>query len=132
MVAELHNRTIVQPADIALALACGAAGVLAFSRGASSALVGVMIAVALVPPLAASGVFLGAGLPEMGANALFLFAVNLVCVNVAGIAMFLFQGLPPKSWRMTGSILALWLTILIVLALMAAGRLVFGIGSALI
>jgi uncharacterized hydrophobic protein (TIGR00271 family) len=32
---ELRNRTLVQPADIALALACGAAGVLAFSRGAS-------------------------------------------------------------------------------------------------
>lgn len=36
LVAELKNRTTVQPADIALALACGAAGVLSFSRGALS------------------------------------------------------------------------------------------------
>ncbi len=129
LVPELKNRTIVQPADIALALACGAAGVLAFSRGASLTLVGVMIAVALVPPLAATGIFLAVGLPNVAGNALFLFAVNLVCINVAGIIMFLIQGLPPKQWRMTGGILGLWVLILLLLALMAAGRLEFGVGS---
>lgn len=129
LVAELKNRTIVQPADIALALACGAAGVLAFSRGASLTLVGVMIAVALVPPLAATGIFLGVGQPAVAANALFLFAVNLVCVNVAGIVMFLIQGLPPKNWRMTGGILAIWVFILLLLGSMMAGRLIFGFGG---
>ncbi len=128
-VPELANRTIVQPADIALALACGAAGVLAFSRGASLALVGVMIAVALVPPLAAAGIYAGAGYPGEGADALFLFAINLVCVNVAGIVMFLLQGLPSKSWRITGGILALWASILILLGLMVAGRIAFGFGA---
>ncbi len=129
LVDELRNRTIVQPADIVLALACGAAGVLAFSRGASLTLVGVMIAVALVPPLAATGIFLGIGEPVVAGNALFLFAVNLVCVNVAGIVMFLVQGLPPKSWRMTGGVLGLWGLVLFALASFAAGRLIFGLGS---
>ena len=129
LVPELKNRTIVQPADIALALACGAAGVLAFSRGASLTLVGVMIAVALVPPLAATGMFLGIGQQAVAANAFFLFAINLVCVNVAGIIMFLIQGLPPKNWRITGGILALWLFILMLLASMMAGRIVLGIGT---
>ena len=129
LVPELRNRTFVQPADIMLALACGAAGVLAFSRGASLSLVGVMIAVALVPPLAAAGIYMGAGYPVAGANALFLFLVNLVCVNVAGIVTFLVQGLPPRSWRLTGSILMLWALILFLLASMAAGRLLFGLGS---
>lgn len=129
LVPELKNRTIVQPADIALALACGAAGVLSFSRGASLTLVGVMIAVALVPPLAATGIFLGIGEPIVAGNALFLFAVNLVCVNVAGIVMFLIQGLPPKNWRMTSGILGLWVFILLVLASMTAGRLVLGLGT---
>lgn len=129
LVPELRNRTLVQPADIALALACGAAGVLAFSRAASLTLVGVMIAVALVPPLAACGIYLGAGFPVASANAAFLFAINLVCVNVAGIAMFLIQGLPPKDWRMTGGILALWVFVLILLASMMAGRLLFGLGT---
>lgn len=129
LVPELKNRTIVQPADVALALACGAAGVLAFSRGASLALVGVMIAVALVPPLAAAGVYTGAGYPAAGANAMFLFAVNLVCVNVAGIALFLIQGLPPKSWRLTMGILAIWAFLLILLTSMMAGRVFLGFGS---
>lgn len=129
LVPELRNRTVVQPADVALALACGAAGVLAFSRGASLSLVGVMIAVALVPPLAAAGIYTGAGYPAAGGNAMFLFAVNLVCVNVAGIAMFLIQGLPPKSWRLTGSVLAIWAFLLILLTSMMAGRIFLGFGS---
>ncbi len=129
LVPELKSRTVVQPADIALALACGAAGVLAFSRGASLALVGVMVAVALVPPLAATGIFLGAGQPIVAGNALFLFAVNLVCINVAGIIMFMIQGLPPKNWRMTGGILGSWFFILLLLFLMMAGRLEFSLGS---
>ncbi|MBA3056264.1 MAG: TIGR00341 family protein [Sphingomonadales bacterium] len=129
LVAELKNRTIVQPADIALALACGGAGVQAFSRGASLTLVGVMIAVALVPPLAATGIFLGIGQPQVAGSALFLFAVNLVCINVAGIVMFLIQGLPPKNWRMTGGILGVWLFVLLLLASLMAGRVVLGFGS---
>ncbi len=129
MTAELRNRTIVQPGDIALALACGAAGVLAFSKGASLTLVGVMIAVALVPPLTAAGIYTGAGYPVAGGNALFLFAVNLVCLNVSGIVLFLVQGLPPKSWRMTGSVLFGWAFLLFLLLSMMAGRLLFGLGS---
>ena len=126
---ELRNRTLVQPSDVALALACGGAGVLAFSRGASLSLVGVMVAVALVPPLTAAGIYTGAGYPAAGANALFLFTVNLVCVNVAGILTFLFQGLPPKSWRMTASIILVWLLILTLLMSMMAGTIFLGIGS---
>ncbi|QJB70500.1 TIGR00341 family protein [Parasphingorhabdus halotolerans] len=125
-VPELLNRTIVQPADIALALACGAAGVLAFSQGASLALVGVMIAVALVPPLSASGLFFGSGQVELGFKAMFLLMTNLVCVNVAGIAMFLIQGLPPKDWRMTGGIFAVWSFILALFIGLVGGRIAFG------
>lgn len=128
-VPELFNRTLVQPADVALALACGAAGVLAFSRGASSALVGVMIAVALVPPLSASGIYFGAGYAMEGGNAFFLFLVNLVCVNIASIATFLFQGLPPKSWRLTSGVLALWALLLLGLVSMMAGSVLFDIGE---
>ncbi len=125
---ELRNRSIVHLADIALALACGAAGVLAFSRGTSLSLVGVMIAVALVPPLAACGMFIAKGDMALAGGAIYLFSVNLVCVNVAGIATFLLQGLPPKSWRITGTILAMWIALLLLLALALAGR--FGLGIA--
>lgn len=108
MVPELRSRTVVSPADVALALASGAAGVLAFSRGASVSLVGVMIAVALVPPLSAAGLMLGSGHPELSLKAIYLFGTNLICINVAGIATFLGQGLPPKNWRLTAGLLMIW------------------------
>lgn len=126
-VPELAARTTASPADIALALASGMAGVLAFSRGLSSSLVGVMIAVALVPPLSAAGLFTGTALTGHGGGhlavgAFILFATNLVCINVAGIATFLLQGLPPREWRLTGSVLALWIAILVALAALIASR----------
>ncbi len=126
-VPELHNRTIVHPADIALALACGTAGVLAFSRGGSLTLVGVMIAVALVPPLAAFGIYSAIGDFASALRAFYLFAVNLVCLNVAGIATLLLQGLPPKDWRMTGGIMALWLFVLVAMASLLVGRVALGL-----
>jgi uncharacterized hydrophobic protein (TIGR00341 family) len=126
---ELLSRTVVGPADIALALASGAAGVLAFSRGSSLSLVGVMIAVALVPPLSATGIYAGAGYPIVSANALFLFAINLACIMMAGIVMFLLQGLPPQSWRLTSGLLALWIFMLLLLAFMMAGHFVFGLAA---
>ncbi len=127
---ELRNRSLVQPADIALALACGAAGVLAFSQGASLSLVGVMIAVALVPPLAAAGLFLSKNMVAEGAGALLLFSLNLVCVNIAGIATFLLEGLPPRSWRLTSGIAFLWTIILVLFAAMLVGSLEFGVPKA--
>lgn len=131
LVPELRNRTIVHPADIALALACGAAGVLAFSQGASLSLVGVMIAVALVPPIAAAGLFFGSGEETLGFKALFLLATNLVCINVAGIVTFLVQGLPPRNWRITGGIFLIWLVILFLFVGLVAGRLLLGADGSL-
>ncbi|MFA7585638.1 MAG: hypothetical protein WCY11_05490 [Novosphingobium sp.] len=46
---------------------------------------------------------------------------------MAGIVMFLMQGLPPKNWRMTSGILALWVAILALLAFMMAGYFAFGL-----
>ncbi|MBI1291985.1 TIGR00341 family protein [bacterium] len=127
LASELHSRTLVHLADIALALASGAAGVLALSHGASAPLVGVMIAVALVPPLAATGLYAGVGNGELSLRALFLFANNLVCINIAGIAGFLLQGLPPRRWRITMLILAVWVMLLGVFVAMVASRTMFGI-----
>ncbi len=37
--------------------------------------------------------------------------------------MFLLQGLPPKNWRATGGLLAIWVAILALLASMVVGNL---------
>ena len=49
-IGELAARAKVSPSDLLLALASGAAGALAFTSGVSATLVGVMVAVALLPP----------------------------------------------------------------------------------
>jgi uncharacterized hydrophobic protein (TIGR00341 family) len=49
-VSEIVSRTNVGLEDIANALASGSAGALAFTSGLSSVLIGVMVAVALLPP----------------------------------------------------------------------------------
>lgn len=126
LVSELRNRTIVHPADIALALACSAAGVLAFSQGTSLSLVGVTIAVALAPPIAAAGLFFGSGEEMLGLRALFLLATNLVCINVASIVTFLVQRLPPRNWRITSGIFLIWLLILFLFVGLVGGRIVIG------
>ena len=122
-IAELAARTNVGMADVALALAAGAAGALAVTRGAPTALVGVMVAVALLPPLVATGLFLGAGYIGMAGSAGLLTLTNVVCVNLAGVSTFLLQGVRPRHWRdvakakaSTRVAISLWILALLVLA----------------
>ena len=83
---ELLQRTVVGLDSVTLALASGAAAVLSISTGLPSVLVGVMVAVALLPPAATMGIMLGHGLFDLAAGAALLLAVNVVCVNVAGVS----------------------------------------------
>ncbi|MDI6644585.1 MAG: DUF389 domain-containing protein [Methanobacteriaceae archaeon] len=68
-----------------MALASGFAGSLALITDISSALVGVMIADALLPPLVTYGLLLGSGQYYMAVGALLLFLVNLVAIIFARI-----------------------------------------------
>ena len=95
---EVASRTRVRLDDIAVALASGCAGALAFTTGVSATLIGVMVAVALLPPLVTFGLLLGGGHPVLAMGALSLFLLNLICVNLAGVATFLVQGIHPASW----------------------------------
>ena len=97
-VPAVASRTHVSAADIVLALAAGSAGTFAFTRGLSGAVIGVMVAVALMPPLVAFGMLLGGGHALLGLRALTLLATNLLCINLAGVATFLVQGVRPRTW----------------------------------
>jgi uncharacterized hydrophobic protein (TIGR00341 family) len=97
-VKAVASRTHVGPADLALALAAGTAGTLAFTSGLPGAIIGVMVAVALLPPLVAAGLLLGAGHPDLALGALLLLSVNVICVNLAGVVTFLVQGVRPRVW----------------------------------
>jgi uncharacterized hydrophobic protein (TIGR00341 family) len=95
---EILVRTDVKPDGIVLALASGAAAVLSLATGLSSALVGVMVAVALLPPAATLGMMLGSGQYDLAMGAALLLAVNVVCINLAAKLMFLFRGVKPRTW----------------------------------
>jgi uncharacterized hydrophobic protein (TIGR00341 family) len=95
--AEVAARTRPEVSDVLLALAAGAAGALAFTSGVSAVLVGVMVAVALLPPLVTHAMLLVHGKPG-ALGALLLLAVNVICVNLAGVAVFLAQGIQPRTW----------------------------------
>ena len=116
---EIASRSAVGLGDIAVALASGCAGALAFTTGVSATLIGVMVAVALLPPLVTFGLLLGGGHPVPAMGALSLFLVNLICVNLAGVATFLVQGIHPTSWwekdravKATRIAIALWVALL--------------------
>ena len=95
---ELISRTEVSLGDVVLALVAGSAAVVSFTSELFSALIGVMVAVALLPPLVAFGILAGAGHWEMALGSFLLFVVNLICVNLAGVLTLIFQGIRPLNW----------------------------------
>lgn len=119
----IASRTKAGLPDIALALAAGAAGAVSFTRGVSTALIGVMVSIALIPTLVVSGLLLGAGNVAKSGGAMLLFLINLTCINLSGVTTFLIEGLKPKSWwkekkakKMTRMAIAIWVSLLLLLA----------------
>jgi len=95
---QLAERGVIAYSDVVLAIVSGAAGIISFTTGVPTSLVGVMVALALLPPLAACGLFLGAGAPSDAAGAGLLFVANIICLNLAGVTTFLLQGIQPLTW----------------------------------
>ncbi len=95
---EILSRTSVGFDGIVLALASGAAAVLSLTSGISSALVGVMVAVAILPPTAALGMMLASGQIGLATGAGLLLAANVVCVNLSANLVFLVKGVRPRTW----------------------------------
>ncbi|MCG6975951.1 MAG: TIGR00341 family protein [Acidiferrobacterales bacterium] len=95
---EIMMRTHVNLETVALALASGAAAVLSLTTGLPSVLVGVMVAVALLPPTATLGLMIGAQNYYLAAGAGLLLAVNIVCINLSAKIAFLVRGVKPRTW----------------------------------
>lgn len=122
---QIISRTQVGMGDITIALAAGSAGALAFTRGVPAALVGVMVAVALLPPLADIGLLLGSGYYELAIGAGILTFTNLICINLAGVLTFLVQGVRPRTWwetekakKATRIAIAIWFGLLVLFAVL--------------
>lgn len=121
-VSSIAARTRVQPGDMVLALAAGSAGALAFTSGTATAVIGVMVAVALLPPIVAAGLLLGSGLIHQAIGAGLLLITNLTCINLAGVITFLVQKIRPRTWweaeqakKATRVAITSWLVVLLIL-----------------
>lgn len=119
---ELAARSEVGLESVALALAAGAAAVLSLTTGLSSVLVGVMVAVALLPPAATVGLMLSHGAFGQAAGAALLLATNVACINLAANAVFFAKGIRPRTWgerakarRALRAYAAVWVVTLLVL-----------------
>ncbi len=120
---QIAARSNVSHFFIFLALASGVAGAYSITAGVAEAFVGVMVAVALLPPLVAAGLLFGGMYWFEGIGALLLCSVNIVCINLSGVITFIFEGIQPKRWweaerarNYVRKAISVWLVLLLVLA----------------
>lgn len=92
------------------------------TTGLSSVLVGVMVAVVLLPPAVTLGLMLDHGEEGLDAAAGLLLAINVVCINLASKVVFLIKAIRPRTWwekeeakRATMRHVVVWLMILVLL-----------------
>ncbi|MFC4448810.1 TIGR00341 family protein [Halorussus aquaticus] len=97
-ISQVSGRLTPDFLSLVVALGAGAAGVLSLASGVSVALVGVMIAAALVPPAAAVGVAIAWGQPMAAVSSLVLVLVNLLSINLSGLLVLWYLGYQPRSW----------------------------------
>lgn len=90
---EMATRGQPSLPDMGVALFSGMAGAYAMARkDIPSALAGVAIAAALMPPLCTVGIALAFGLTGLASGAFLLFLTNIVSISLAGGAVFLWLG----------------------------------------
>lgn len=93
LTAEILSRTQPTSMDLMIALAGGTAGAYAMvSPHLSVAVVGVAVATALVPPLAASGILFANGEMQLGLGALLLAITNIIAIQFTNALVLWFLG----------------------------------------
>ncbi|MDW3215124.1 MAG: DUF389 domain-containing protein [Ilumatobacteraceae bacterium] len=93
---EVLARTRPDVRDLIVAVAAGAAGAYATAReDMSGALPGVAVAVALVPPLAATGILIDAQERVLAEGSALLFVTNLFAITFSALVVFLATGVIP-------------------------------------
>ena len=119
---EIATRTSVSLSDVVLAFASGVAGAISLTVGEQKAVVGVMVSVALLPPLVVLGMLIGSGLWQPAIKTGVLVSTNIVCLNLAAIATFWLRDVRPQQWwqkfqasKITRLATTFWLVILAVL-----------------
>ena len=94
---QVSERTNPNFLSLFLALGSGLAGAISVYRNAGSALVGVAIAVALIPPAATAGLGIAWGVPGVAIAATVLVLVNLLAINLSAVVLFWIAGYRPEE-----------------------------------
>jgi uncharacterized hydrophobic protein (TIGR00341 family) len=97
-VPEIRERIAPDFLSLVVALGAGVAGVVSLTSGVSTALVGVMIAVALIPPAATAGIGLAWGVPLVTLGSGVLLLVNVLSINLAALVVLWYRGYRPEHW----------------------------------
>ena len=97
-VGQIRERVAPDFLSLIVALGAGAAGVVSLTSGVSTALVGVMIAVALIPPAATVGIGIAWGQPLVSLGSAVLLLVNVLSINLAVLVGLWYQGYRPEHW----------------------------------
>jgi len=94
---EVAERLAPDLLALPVALGAGVAGALSLSAGVSAALVGVMIAAALVPPTAIVGIGIAWGRPVAVIGAGLLVVVNYLSINATALGTLWYRGYRPDN-----------------------------------
>ncbi|SIQ82034.1 TIGR00341 family protein [Haladaptatus litoreus] len=94
---QVLERTSPNFLSLFLALGSGIAGAVSIIRGTGSALVGVAIAVALIPPAATAGLGLAWGYSGVVLTAGVLVLVNLLAINLSALILLWIAGYRPEE-----------------------------------
>ncbi|WIV67399.1 TIGR00341 family protein [Natrialbaceae archaeon AArc-T1-2] len=97
-ISEIEGRVRPDLLSLVIAIGAGVAGAWTLTAGTSAALVGVMIAAALVPPLGVVGIGIAWGRPEVAIAAGVLVLVNILAINVTSLAVLWQKGYRPENW----------------------------------
>ncbi len=98
LVTEISERIYPNFLSIGIGIGSGIAAALSLTTGISTALVGVMIAVALIPPASVAGVGIAIKDPRIALGATVLLMVNVLAVNLAGTLTLNYQGYSPENY----------------------------------
>ncbi|MFB6094308.1 MAG: TIGR00341 family protein [Halanaeroarchaeum sp.] len=97
-IGQVRSRLSPDFLSLVVALGAGIAGAMSLTAGVSSALVGVMIAVALIPPAATMGIGLAYRLPVVAVSSGVLTLVNVLSINLAALVVFWQSGYRPQAF----------------------------------
>ncbi|QLK25083.1 TIGR00341 family protein [Natrinema zhouii] len=101
-ISEIEGRLSPDMLSLVIAIGAGVAGAWTLTAGTSAALVGVMIAAALVPPLGVVGIGIAWGLPDVALAAGVLVLVNILTINITSLVVLWYKGYRPDSWTQQG------------------------------